>query len=93
MAGWLGNPQQDMFVITADKARSSYSEPSFIDGMAAVNNAILDAAPDSHEAVVTLTLTKTNPAYRVKQALERHGFDVVLKHDNEAKTSELTIRW
>lgn len=82
-----------MFVITAEDAQDMYAEDSFIQGMIAVNQAITAAAPSSHECKVTLETGDTNPAYKIKLRLERYGFFVMVIHNSEDHTSEITVRW
>ena len=83
--------QLSMFSYSADDARRAYNDEAYIQGMIAVIQAIINAAPNSKSCCVTIELTKTNPAYQIKKSLQERGFDVWIRH--EENSSEINIRW
>lgn len=84
-------------MITAHGARSKYSEDVYAQNMIAVNEAILASCDDSHEATLDIPTGVREKgdcaAYLVTQSLREIGFRVVMIHDPENGSSELTIRW
>lgn len=84
-------------LVTARQARLQFVDDDFVQSIIIINQAILDAAPGSFETVVDIpTGGRTNgmcTAFWVAQRLRENGFNVIMIHDSDNGSSELTINW
>lgn len=84
-------------LITAKQARLRFCDEEYIQSMKDVNLAILEASQNSHKVVVNILSGYRKGdfcnAYHVMRSLQEVGFDVILVHDSENGSSELTIDW
>lgn len=84
-------------LITAQQARFKFMDDSFVQSIIAVNEAIMDAAPGNHKVTVNIPIGSRQggfcSSYLVTQRLKENGFDVILIHDADNGSSELTIDW
>lgn len=83
--------------ITARQARMKFVDEDYVTAMIAVNEAIVAAAPSSHKACINIATGHRKGdycvAYHVSKSLQEKGFDVVMIHDGENGSSELSIDW
>lgn len=80
-------------MITARQAQLRFNEKAYVDAMIVLNQTIIAASPNSHQAFVTIETGVNNTPLQVKYALERVGFKVLLNHDNSNGTTEINVRW
>jgi hypothetical protein len=82
-------------MITADQARANYGSDDYVESIRIVNEAITSASRTARRVEVNVPTGLSNPptSYHVAEGLRRAGFTVVLIHDPENGSSELTINW
>jgi hypothetical protein len=79
-------------MITARQAQLKFNDKDYVDAMIVVNQAIIDASPNSHEVGVSILTGTNNTPLQVKYALEKVGFNVILNHYDNG-FSNINVRW
>jgi len=85
-------------MISARQARFRFVDEDFVQGMISVSEAILMAAPETHEVIVNIPTGNKghgewSVAYHVCQRLRELDYEVNCIHDPENGSSELKINW
>ena len=84
-------------LVFAQQARQLFRERAYVDAIKIVNEAILDSARKSTRVVVDIPTGIISgggcTAALVSKRLSEHGFDVIMHHDHDNGSSELTISW
>lgn len=75
----------------ATEARKRYAKPEFVEIMASVIEAITDACREHRQVVINVK--QSHEVNRVAVDLRDLGYDVIIQHDPENQSSELTISW
>lgn len=88
---------QQLELLTADDARRRYSNELFVNSIKLINVAILEASVSTHKVTVNIPTGVRKGdlcnAVLVAHRLSEVGFDVLMYHDQENESTELTIDW
>ena len=88
---------QWMNYLTAEQAFNSFSREEYITGFNEVMEAINEACLTQHQCVVNIPTVPLHGdftiAYWITKKLSKLGYDVVMCHDSENGSSELTVKW
>lgn len=84
-------------MITAEEARERFKNETYITGLENVLRAVEEACEAYHKVIVNIPTGFIHGdftcAYHVAKKMERLGYDVVIRHDSENGSSELTVVW
>lgn len=84
-------------LITARQARLRFVNEDYVQAMQDVANAILETSTGGHKVCVDIPTGKRiddlSVSYHVAQSLRENGFDVIMIHDSENNSTELTVSW
>jgi hypothetical protein len=84
-------------LVTAKQARFKFMDDDFVQAIITLNEAILDAAVSDHKVTVNIPTGRRENgscvAYLVAQRLRENGFEIVMIHDPENGSTELTVDW
>lgn len=83
--------------ITAEQAFNSFANKDYITGYDEVMSAIAQACLAQHHCIVNIPTGHLHGdftiAYWITKKLSKLGYDVVMCHDSENGSSELTVKW